>query len=117
VRKVRRRRRRRRRRNQINKLAQVISYTPLISTLRKQKEADLCEAEASLVYIMVPGQPRATYTMRPCLKIKQTTTTTNNNKITCPSSQKCKELKGEIKSLPESLETHGESSQDRTPAG
>ena len=42
---------------------------PLIPALRKQRQADLSEFEASLVY-RVPGQPEC-YTVKPCLR-KQT---------------------------------------------
>jgi hypothetical protein len=42
--------------------------TPLISALRMQRQADLCEFKAILVYKASLGQPRLFYTDKPCFK-------------------------------------------------
>ena len=44
---------------------------PLISALGRQKQADLCEFKASLVYIVSSRTARASYKVRLCLKRKR----------------------------------------------
>ena len=41
-------------------LAVVLHHTPFIPALRRQKQVDLCEFEASLVYIASSQTARAT---------------------------------------------------------
>jgi hypothetical protein len=41
---------------------------PLIPALWRQRQADLCEFEASLVYKVSPVQPGLCYTEKPCLE-------------------------------------------------
>lgn len=42
--------------------------TPLISALQKQRQADLCEFEARLVYRSESRTTNASYTEKPCLE-------------------------------------------------
>jgi hypothetical protein len=42
---------------QMNTNSQVWRWTSLISALRRHRQADLCEFNASLVYKVSPGQP------------------------------------------------------------
>jgi hypothetical protein len=41
---------------------------PLITAFRRQRQENLCEFKASLVYIDNEFQNRQRYTMRPCLE-------------------------------------------------
>jgi hypothetical protein len=45
----------------------------LIPAFRRQRQVDLCELEANLVYKVIPGQPGLCYTEKHCLKTKTKT--------------------------------------------
>ena len=46
-------------------------FITLILALRRQRQADLCEFEASLVYKVSPGQPELCYIGKPHFKQQQ----------------------------------------------
>ena len=54
----------------------------MIPALAKQRQADLCEIKASLVYKVNPGQPGLCYTEKPYLK-KQNKHRKERNKEIC----------------------------------
>jgi hypothetical protein len=58
---------------------QRLGGTPLIPTLGRQRQVDLCELEASLVYRVSSRVARATH-RNPVLKNKAQNKQTNNNK-------------------------------------
>lgn len=46
----------------------LLRCTPLSPALREQRQGELCESKASLVYLASSSSPRASYTERPCFK-------------------------------------------------